>query len=215
MNALHGASADRGRTLLTAALAAMAMALGVACGDSDDDDPPASASSTKAESPREAGKDSVSGGGDATDDKSRDPATGRRDSGAGDPRTPPSNADGDKRQVAEVVRGMYRSFAAGDAAAVCAAMSKDARGQIARQPPGPGTTSSAAGGSCAGSLSKFLDAAAQSGILERTLMASVGDVTVNGRNATALVSLSGREGPVHLVKESGEWRFGAPPTAPK
>jgi hypothetical protein len=119
----------------------------------------------------------------------------------------------EKRDVARIVEGLYRDLAGGNAAAVCGAMSETARERIAQQTLG-GSTDAPQDRTCAKSMTRFLEAAAGSGVLERTLGATVEKVTVAGRTATATVSFGGASGEVALRKEDGSWRFGADAIAP-
>lgn len=145
----------------------------------------------------------------------------------GDASAPPTSADrgdsgspggstgagSERRHAAATVRGMYRAFAAGDAKGVCAAMSVDARDQIAKTVIG-GSTETPEDRTCEASFAKFVDAAAGSGLLESTQRIEIGDVSVSGDAATVTVGLGQEFGKVALVKEEGDWRFDAAPGAP-
>jgi hypothetical protein len=208
---------------LVAVAAAAAFAVGIAaCGDSDDGDGDGSKGAAAA---------AVDGGERTTDrgapppestPSSRDERSSARNgtanggsaqSGAGDAGDlPPAGDVSEEEHVRDVVSGMYAAFAAGDAAGVCAVMSKAAREQLAAAPlPTDGAPSG--GGSCRESFSKVLDAAASSGVLERSLKTTVGNVEIDGNVARVTISLANRSGNIRLIREDGEWRFGAPPSA--
>jgi hypothetical protein len=119
----------------------------------------------------------------------------------------------DREAVSRVVTHMYASFAAGDADGVCSTMSKAAREEIAQTVPG-GSTQAPGDRTCEASFSKFLDAAAATGIQQRTGQAEVIDVSVKGNHAVAMVSLGGATGRMSLVKEQGDWRFDGSPLRP-
>jgi hypothetical protein len=120
----------------------------------------------------------------------------------------------DAGSVAAIVEGMYRDLAAGDAAAVCSVMSTAAREQIAQQMPG-GSTEAPAERTCTKSMAAFLDVATRSGTLERTLGATVEDVSIKGSSATVTVSFNGAPGQIVLRKEDGRWRFGPDAVGPR
>jgi hypothetical protein len=113
----------------------------------------------------------------------------------------------DKQRVAAVVEGMYRDLAAGDAAGVCAAMSDAARAQIARQAPG-GAGEHEGERSCEASMTKFMDVAEQSGVLERTAGAQARRVAIDGAVATVTVSVGGTLGKIRLQRVGDDWRLG-------
>lgn len=202
-------------TRFTIFVAVLALAVGaIACGDDDGD---AASERSPTTQPADRGEAST---GDAREPDATAPSAKRgqrarppRERGNGTPaerETPRSDADrGDSEQqrIATIVAGMYRDFAQGDAAGVCAAMSRQARQQIA-QGAVPSGDKSSAGRSCAATFSEFLDVAAASGLLERTLQARVHDVEIDDDVARARVSFGGPSGDVQLVKENGEWRFG-------
>lgn len=210
------------RQALAIAAAAVAVAGLVACGASNDESATTGATSTAAESPGDSstgdehatsderdGDDRGDGGGAAAGEGG-DRGGAATDGGADDGDA--NVGDSEDEQVADTVRGMYRALASSDASGVCAVMTEKAREEIARQPPGGGQPAPGEG-SCVDSLSRFLGAAASSGVLEQSLKATVTGVEVTGRAAVATVALGGRSGKVRLVREDGEWRFGAPPTA--
>jgi hypothetical protein len=223
----------RSSRALATATVALALAGGAAaCGDSGDEADDAaqrtdateaspSAGSTDAggrrpdepgDEPRDgagAGDDG-SGPGDGGGASSGPSADGGDDSGAGDSDDDGSSAGGGglESQVADTVTGMYRDIAEGDAAGVCAVMTRAAREQIAQSVPG-GSTDAPAERTCEKSMGRFLDAAAASGLPERTLATTVEDVQVVGRRATVTVTAAGRSGKVKLLREDGDWRFGA------
>lgn len=142
--------------------------------------------------------------GKAIDSRSSPQASGA-DAGVKDEAVSPrSPAD----RIAQAVEAMYQDFADGDAAAVCAVMSRAVRREIAQSAADRGGNAPA---SCAGRLSEFMSAAAGTGIRERLLGATVKAVEVDGRAATVTVSLGGRSGEVRLLRERGGWRFGAAP----
>ncbi|HEX2160665.1 MAG TPA: hypothetical protein VHF88_02480 [Thermoleophilaceae bacterium] len=187
----------------------------VACGD--DESPGAAGTATTATAGERTDTDAPAEG----HAEREAPRTGGRsasdaiDAGSGPPSGSTAKDDGrpvptEARRVDAVVTGMYDDMTDGDAAGVCAAMSKVVRRQIAQNVVG-GSTQTPEDRTCEESFSKFLDAASGSGLLEQTLDADVVDVDVDGRQATATVSLSGKAGEVRLVKEEGEWRFGASP----
>jgi hypothetical protein len=170
-----------------AALTAMAVLGGLAaCGDSDDG---------TADRPTDAPPPAAGSSGAGDDANRPEPGVGK---------TP------EERRVAAVVSDMYRAFGARDAKGVCATMSRAARAQIAQTVPG-GTTVPPEDRTCAASFAKFLDAAAPSGLLERTLQARVTAVSVDGPNAVATVSFGAATGKMALRKEEGEWRMNGAP----
>ena len=116
--------------------------------------------------------------------------------------TPPS----EEQRITQTVEGLYEDLAASDAARVCSAMSAEASAQIAQQVPG-GSTEAPKDRTCETSMSAFMRAAAQSGVLRQTIGAKVEDVSIAGRNATVTVSFGAGSGKVALRKEGGEWRF--------
>ena len=197
-------------------------AIVVACGDSNDDGPQSKARKEATEPAQTASADGRSGAegadrqrpnGAKAAKKSDGTQTDRAASGSADlgaSPDPPAGANGDEREIGRVVTGMYRDFADGDAAAVCAAMSEAVRREIAGDALG-GSSSTSGAGTCETSLSMFLDAAAASGIRERSLNATVKTVTIDGNRAVALISIGGGAGKVRLVNEQGKWRFGDTP----
>ena len=197
---------DRVHAVLMAVLA-IAVALAVAgCGDDSDGDKTAGSSDVSGKSVATAPSDTEGKRPKADQDRASRP-------GDSDASEAPSRSRGeDERAVATAVERMYADLTAGDATGVCAAMSSNAREQIAQQVPG-GSAAPPAERSCAASMSKFLEAAANSGVLERTFDASVQSVDVAGDNATVKVSLGGKAGNIALVKEDGKWVFGAGPVA--
>jgi hypothetical protein len=211
------------RRLLAVALVATVAGGLAACGDSDDGEggsastaPATSDTATDGARAGEPAPDRAAEGpgGRPEGDGRKPPASGDADARAGDggvsAGAAPGSAEDEREAVAQAVTAMYRDFAAGDAAGVCAVMSERARGEIAQQVPG-GSTVAPEDRTCAQSLDKFLDAAASSGILEQASRVIVKDVTIDGSVATATVEINGRPGDVRLVHEAGEWRFGGPP----
>jgi hypothetical protein len=183
------------------------MSVAVGCGDNEGDAPGAARTATQADSatPRETTTQAETAPGTET-------ARPRGDGGAeAEPDGPsPNDPDTEKQRVAQVVSGMYEDLVQGDAAGVCAAMSTSVREEIAQNVPG-GSTEAPENRTCEGSFSKFLGAAAGSGLVQRTLDTEVKEVRIDGRRATATVSISGRTGRVQLAKEDGQWRFGSAP----
>lgn len=153
--------------------------------------------------PRESAADDAAGGPNEShageSARSGDSANGGRRDGVAD-RDPTA-----ERAVATAVGDMYRSFANGDVASVCAAMATRARQEIARGAPGgsPGT--------CEETLGAFMGVAQKSGIAERLARVTVRDVVVDGGTARATVSFGGPGGEVQLVRERRAWRFTGPP----
>jgi hypothetical protein len=204
------------RHALVVAVAMLSVAGLIACGDSDDESAMTGTTSTAAE--RQDGSNtgderatpSEDDGGSSEDEGGG--ATPDGGAGNGQPSGDANTSADEEEQVADTVRGMYRALASSDAKAVCAGMSEQAREQIAEQPPGGGSPAPGEG-SCVDSLGRFLGAAAASGVLEQTLKATVTGVEITGPRAVATVSFGGRSGKIRLVKEDGEWRLGAPPSA--
>lgn len=201
------------------ATAVCLMALGAAgCGDSSEGDTaPSDRASTATETatPPNAG----------APESPKPLATGDRKDGSSSARQPSPPAADDKpngdstggqeeREVAHVVEGMYRDLAESDAKGVCSVMSVTAREQIAQQVPG-GSTEAPSERTCEKSMSAFLDAAARSGTLERTLGAKVSEVSIDGPTAAVTVSFGGTPGRIVLRKENGSWRFGPNAVAPR
>jgi hypothetical protein len=117
---------------------------------------------------------------------------------------PPSqqSADADERAAADTVVGMYRAFAAGDAAGVCAVMSRKARADIARSMPNAGT--------CTKSFALILKLPGNNGPTRAAVRAKVGDARIDGDRATVTVTIAGKAGEVGLVRESGRWLLNGP-----
>jgi hypothetical protein len=198
---------------LLAVTVALILALGVAaCGDSEDGDggdgPSASATATSTTGDRTTPENRT-----APDDQDE---TGSTDDGVGDDADgaepsddAPATDDGpsDEARVAAVVEGMYRDFANADAAGVCSVMSETVQKQIAEN----AAIEAVEKRTCTASLGNFLSAAKRSGALAQARGAKVGEVKVDGDTATAVISLGGRSGKIKLVKENGEWHFGAAP----
>ncbi|HYI98831.1 MAG TPA: hypothetical protein VEX36_04010 [Thermoleophilaceae bacterium] len=153
--------------------------------------------------------------GDESDGSPRQATGASRD----DTSTPSTGADrpadgaSEKERISATVRGMYDDFAAGNAKGVCAALSVDARRSVAINVIG-GSTEPAERRTCEESLAKFVDAAAGSGLLERTGAIDVGGITISDGLATVVVSTGDRSGKVGLVKENGDWRLDAAPGTP-
>jgi hypothetical protein len=201
---------------LASCTAIATLAFGIAaCGDSDDpvgdaaqrSTTPGTTGTTAADAPR-AERDEETAPPKSAEASDRPHTTS---GGTNAPGEPPRGED-DPQRITQVVKGMYADFAKGDAAGVCEAMSSSTRDQIAKQ-VFDGSARPVPARTCEESFSKFLTAAAGSGVLERILNVSVGAVSVNGRNATAVVSISGQTGKVRLVQEDGQWRFATSPTA--
>lgn len=210
------------RVAVLLAVAVLASAA-IACGD--DGDSPSEAAETTGKSRSDTGNAPAAARRERTEDESRNgratadssdgpaPGTSTESDGsapAGGGDLDSSDPSSEEEAVASVVSGMYADIARGDAAGVCAVMTKSVRAEIAQNVLG-GSTEPRGNRTCEESFSKFLDAAAGSGVLEQTLNADVEGVRVDGTEATATVSISGRTGEVNLVKEDGEWRFGAAP----
>jgi hypothetical protein len=153
-----------------------------ACGDSDDGDDQAARTGETASSPSD--RDALP-----------------------QPSESPLELGSEEKVVQQVAEGMYRDLANGDAAGVCSAMLMKAREQIAQNVLG-GSTVPPEERTCEDSLSKFLDAASQSGVLQQTLKADVEGVDIDGGIAQVQVSFGADAGEIKLVKEDGEWRFG-------
>jgi hypothetical protein len=191
----------------------MALAAGVtACGGSDDESPTAesqgSSTATSEQQPADREPPSAAADGRTAPGDAGSKGDGRREKSA-----QPDDETSDEDRVAAAVTGMYRDFAAGDAAGVCAAMSKAARQQTAQNVTG-GSGEPEGDRTCAASLSKFLSVAGGSGIVDRTRAAKVEGVRIDGSVATATVSFGGKPGEIRLIREDGEWRFGATPIGP-
>jgi len=193
-------TATRRLGLLTG-LVTIALCVGAGCGDSGRDSTPAQPPATSAgeDAREETTPTTGTTDGDGTD--RRGEADGR-----GSP-TADTKAKSQESTITETVEGMYRDLAGSDAAGVCSVMTEAARAQIAAQVPG-GSADAPAARSCEKSLSSFLNAAAQSGVLERTLGATVRDVQIDGLVATVTVAFGGSAGKIKLRREGGEWRFG-------
>lgn len=203
----HPASATK---RLVAALIFCTLAwTAAACGDSDDsttesaDSPPATTSTEPPASDTAAG--------DAPDDTTLDDTSsddGDTGSGGDDAdASPPDGGGSDAEQAKGVVEGMYADLASGDATGVCAVMSSVAQQQIAQQVPG-GSAKPKAQRACVASMSKFIESAADSGALQSTAKATVGDVQIDGDVATVTVALAGSSGKLELRKENGRWVLG-------
>lgn len=203
-------------TRLAAVLAALALALGAAaCGDSDDESggdgtsasTPATSTTGDQTTPsnRTTPDDQASAGG--TDGGDGGDGNGDDGSPSGGDAPPASDGGSEEEQVAAVVEGMYRDFANADAAGVCAVMSDAVQKQIAEN----AAVEAVEQRTCTASLANFLGAAKRSGALAQARGAKVGKVEVDGDTATAVISLAGRSGKIRLVKENGEWHFGAAP----
>lgn len=210
------------RAALAAGVCAMAIGALAGCGDSSGGDSggqsaagahdrTAAAEGVTDRSPepqrKGGGIDGAGGGGSPVPGSPGGTGASTPDASAGDG---DASADGREVAVERVVTGMYSSFAAGDAGGVCRVMSREARDDIAQQVPG-GSTVPARRRTCQQSLDKFLDIAAQSGMLERTLSARVEDVEIAGATATATVDIGGQQGEVQLIEEDGHWVFGRSP----
>lgn len=201
-------------TRLLAVLAALTLALGAAaCGDSDDGDGGEGASASTPTTST-TGDQTTPTDRTAPDDQASTGGTDDGDGGDGDDGstsgsdTPPAGDDGsEEEQVAAVVEGMYRDFANADAAGVCSVMSEAVQKQIAEN----AAIEAVEKRTCTASLANFLSAAKRSGALAQARDTKVGKVKVDGDNATAVISLAGRSGKIRLVKENGEWHFGAAP----
>lgn len=207
----------RGWHLLAALTVALALAgSAVACGDSDDD---GGGGGTQPVATDEQGQPPATDDGQdpapqaLDEDGAEGPNAGTHDGGDEADDGSPDGADAEADEVATTVAGMYRSFSEGDAEGVCAVMSQEAREQIAQNVLG-GSTDAPEERTCETSLSKFLDVAAASGILERTLSARVDDVSIEGEIATATVTFGAASGKVRLLREDGEWRFGVSALSP-
>lgn len=138
--------------LLAFAVTASLVGSVAACGESEDEGDRAS---TGAPPP------SVKTANDERRDKS--PDTGRA---VEDRQSEPKPAAGEER-ISAIVSGMYGDFAAGDAEGVCSVMSESARESIAQGVIG-GSTEAPEDRTCEASFSKFVKAAAGSGLLEGT-----------------------------------------------
>jgi hypothetical protein len=187
-----------------------------ACGDSENSSEPAGGSSPDvgdATSPATAtdssGDDRASEQTDGGQGQTNGEQARSSEPGDGNP-APAGNTEQDR--VANVVTGMYEDLSAGDAAGACAAMSRAVREQVAENVLG-GSAGQSGARTCERSLSKFIDAAAGNGLLQRTRQAKVQGVRIDGGRAVVTVSIAGNAGKVQLLKEQDEWRFGAPPVA--
>jgi hypothetical protein len=178
------------RRLLALAAAIALAGTTVACGDSGDDDGNGNSGQAAGAGPTESAIPTT----DADDAK-------------------PAAGTSEKQRVSTTVRGMYEDFAAGNAKGVCSALSVNARRSVAINVIG-GSAEPPERRTCEESLAKFVDAAAGSGLLERTQAIEVGGITISGDLATVVVSAGERSGKVGLVKEGGEWRLDAAPGAP-
>lgn len=63
-------------------------------------------------------------------------------------------------------------------------------------------------------MSKFLSSARRSGVTERTSGARVTGVVISGDKAKVKVAFREASGVIQLLKENGDWRFGANAIAP-
>ena len=210
---------DRLRLAVLGALIALVPGI-VACGGSDDDGDtvvqrPDSAERQPGGSPTVT-DDGPQGTESSRDDKRSEAEKGPRGDGGGSNAKPaedrPAAGSDDTDRVAVVVTEMYDDMARADAAGVCAAMSRAVRRQTAQQVLGGSATPSGER-TCEASLTRFLDAAAGSETLQDVPRATVQDVSIRGDRATATVSFGKRSGKVGLVREEGDWRFDAAPTA--
>lgn len=205
------------KSLPTRAIALAAACLicwaGAACGDSGDERASGTGTAHTTPAPRDGTSPAPQPGDGASPPSDRAPGdngsgadgpSGGESSDAPDPTPRDTTESGD---VAAVVEGMYADIAAGDAAGVCSAMSREARRQIAQNVPG-GSTKPPARRTCVESFSKFLEATDRNGGLDGQSGAKVEKVSIAGSTATVTVSFGPTTGSVQLVKENGHWKFG-------
>ncbi len=115
----------------------------------------------------------------------------------GDDRSP----EADRQEIRDVVREVQADFAAGDLAAVCESLTKDAQRHIGDAEHDPPTT-------CDRDIRLFAGGVSKGSGAVRPGSRSIERIAVDGDRATATVSLGGRDAAsdVPLAREDGEWK---------
>jgi hypothetical protein len=106
----------------------------------------------------------------------------------------------DDEAVRQTVKDVYAALAAKDAKRVCDSISKKGRDQITRAGSRNGQHQS-----CEQLFSLGLAFAGDS--LKQAKDVKVTDVSVDGDNAKATISLQNRKSDIGLVKEDGDWKL--------
>jgi hypothetical protein len=105
---------------------------------------------------------------------------------------------GDKLEVEDTVRGMYRAFAEGDARTACGLMTAKRRREVVAEGGDRGATT------CPRALSRALRSSDRR--IAEAKNVRVTKVSIHGDGAEAVVSLEGWKARLTLAKRDGKWR---------